>query len=81
MNRKLHDYNVSVIIEKDESGQYIGTVPSLKSCYTYAKTLPSLYKRLDEVIALCLEVERDIFKKNVHQNEFVGVHTVKVKMR
>jgi predicted RNase H-like HicB family nuclease len=37
----------TAIIEKDESGMYIGTVPSLRSCYTQAKTLPELYKRLD----------------------------------
>lgn len=66
-------YFFSVIIEKDESGYYIGKVPSLKSCYTQAKSLPELYERLNEVISLCLEVERDVFKTKVEQNEFVGV--------
>ncbi len=62
-----------MIIEKDESGYYIGKVPSLRSCYTQAKNLPELYKRLNEVIRLCLEVEKDIFKEEVEQNEFIGV--------
>lgn len=70
-NKKI--YHFSVIIEKDESGYYIGKVPSLKSCYTQAKSLPELYKRLNEVIGLCLDVERDIFKTKVEQNEFIGV--------
>lgn len=71
INQKI--YHFPVIIEKDENGYYIGKVPSLRSCYTQAKNLPELYKRLNEVIGLCLEVEKDIFKEKVEQNEFVGV--------
>jgi len=66
-------YHFPVIIEKDERGYYIGKVPSLKSCYTQAKTLPELYQRLNEVISLCLDVEKKIFKEQMKQNEFVGV--------
>mgnify|MGYP001596275721 FL=1 len=44
--------NFPVIIEKDESGFFVGVVPSLRSCYTQAKTLPELYKRLQEVVSL-----------------------------
>lgn len=71
-NRKTI-YHFPVIIEKDEKGYYIGRVPSLRSCYTQAKTLSELYKRLHEVVGLCLEVEKEIFKEKVKQNEFVGV--------
>ncbi len=67
-------YHFPVIIERDENGYYVGKVPSLRSCYTQAKTLPELYKRLNEVISLCLEVEQKIFKDKVEQNEFIGVH-------
>jgi len=66
-------YRFPVIIEKDESGYYIGKVPSLRSCYTQAKTLSELYKRLKEVVALCLEVEEKDFGRKIKQNEFVGV--------
>ena len=51
-------YNFSVLIEKDEDGYYIATVPSLKSCYTQARTLEELHPRIKEVIELCLEVQR-----------------------
>lgn len=71
INKKI--YHFPVIIEKDASDYYIGKVPSLRSCYTQAKNLPELYKRLNEVIGLCLEVEKDIFKEEVEQNEFIGV--------
>lgn len=66
-------YQFPVIIEKDENGYFVGKVTSLKSCYTQAKTLPELYQRLPEVVGLCLEVQKDFFKKNIKQNQFVGV--------
>lgn len=66
-------YHFPVIIEKDKTGYYLGKIPSLKSCYTQAKTLSELYKRLKEVVALCLEVEEKDFGKKIEQNEFVGV--------
>ena len=44
-------------IERDENGYYVGRVPALRSCYTQARTLETLGKRLKEVIELCLEEE------------------------
>ena len=66
-------YQFPVIIEKDENDYYIGKVPSLRSCYTQAKTLPELYSRLNEVVSLCLEVEMEIFKERIMPNKFIGV--------
>lgn len=76
MSSRRKKYNFSVIIEKDEAGYYVGRVPDLRSCYTQAKTLPELYKRLEEVVSLCLEVEEDIFKQEIPQNQFVGVQSL-----
>ena len=56
-SRKKTTYRFPVIIERDEMGYYLGKVPALRSCYTQAKTLPELYKRLDEVVGLCVEVK------------------------
>lgn len=50
-------YNLPVLIEQDEDGYYVATVPALKSCYTQAKTIEELYPRIKEVIELCLEEE------------------------
>ncbi len=72
LNKK--QYNFSVVIEKDESGYFLGKVPALRSCYTQAKTLPELYSNLEEVVSLCLEVENDFFNDKIPQNEFIGVH-------
>jgi predicted RNase H-like HicB family nuclease len=45
----------TVVIERDEEGYYVGTVPTLRGCHTQAKTLDTLMKRMREVVALCLE--------------------------
>jgi predicted RNase H-like HicB family nuclease len=47
----------NVIIEQDEEGYFVATVPELNGCHTQAKSLDKLMKRVCEVIALCLEVE------------------------
>lgn len=47
----------TVIIEEDEAGYLIATVPELKGCHTQAKSLDELMKRIKEAILLCLEVE------------------------
>ena len=60
--------NFTVLIEQDEDGYYVATVPALKSCYTQAKTLEEIYPRIKEVIELCLEEEEPASLK------FVGVH-------
>lgn len=54
---KSGHYTFTVLIEQDEDGYYVATVPALKSCYTQAKTLEELYPRIKEVIELCLEEE------------------------
>ena len=45
----------TVIIEQDEDGYYLATVPALQGCRTQAKSQDVLMKRVREVIALCLE--------------------------
>ena len=69
----MEKHNFTILIERDEDGMYIGSVPSLKSCYTQAKTLEELFPRMREAIELCLDIEDDIT-----QNSFVGVQQMEV---
>ena len=62
----------SVIIEKDEDGYFVASVPALRGCHTQAKSLDALMKRIREAIELCLEVEEPL------ANEFIGVQRVTV---
>ncbi len=43
------------MIERDEEGYYVASVPALRGCHTQAKTLDTLMKRVREVIELCIE--------------------------
>ena len=63
-----------VLIERDEDGLLVGTVPSLKGCHSQARNLPALLKRIKEAIQLCLEVERP----KIASLEFVGLQEVEV---
>ena len=45
----------TVVIERDEEGCYVASVPALRGCHTQAKTLDTLMKRMREVIELCIE--------------------------
>ena len=44
----------AVLVEKDESGYYVASVPELPGCHTQAKTLDELAKRIEEAIEVYL---------------------------
>jgi len=50
----------SVIIERDEDGYYVASVPELRGCHTQAKSLDKLMERIREAIELCLEVQTEL---------------------
>jgi predicted RNase H-like HicB family nuclease len=62
----------NVLIERDEDGYLVATVPALKSCYTQAKTMEELMPRIKEVIELCLQEEEPVVMS------FEGVQQVEV---
>jgi len=47
----------SVLVERDEDGYYIASVPELPGCHTQAKTLDQLTSRIKEAIELYLEAD------------------------
>lgn len=63
---------LTVLIEQDEDGYYVATVPGLRSCYTQAKSLTTLRKRLMSVIKLCLMHEPPANQK------FVAVERIEI---
>jgi predicted RNase H-like HicB family nuclease len=73
-----------IIVEQNEDGYFVASVPSLPGCYTQAKTLPELTKRVREAISLCLEVAnidsqyRRRIKDFAHEPVFIGLETVEV---
>ncbi len=63
---------LTVLIERDEDGYYVASVPALRSCYTQAKSLQTLRKRLTEVIKLSLAYEKPT------SQEFIAVEQVEI---
>ena len=63
-----------MIVERDEDGFYIGTVPELVGCHTQARSLDQLMKRVREAIELCLDVQQ----ADGARSEFVGVQRIAI---
>ena len=66
----------NIIIEEDEDGYFVASVPELRGCHTQAKSLDLLMKRIREAIELCLEVEE--MRQGV--SRFVGIQRVTVEV-
>ena len=47
----------SVVVEQDEDGVFLASVPTLPGCHTQARSLDELRHRIAEAIALQLEIE------------------------
>ncbi len=64
----------TVVIERDEDGYYVATVPALQGCHTQAKSLDTLMKRTREAIDLCLD-DDDV---EIEGLELVGIQQITV---
>ncbi|HHV76181.1 MAG TPA: type II toxin-antitoxin system HicB family antitoxin [Syntrophothermus lipocalidus] len=64
-----------VIIEQDEDGKYIASVPSLPGCHTQADNLADLEKRIQEAIRLYLDEAGDIVPTT---EKLIGVYQIEV---
>jgi len=63
-----------VVIEQDDDGYYVASVPALHGCHTQARSLDKLMVRVREAIALCLEVENAPSERL----NFIGMQRVSV---
>ncbi len=63
-----------VVIERDEEGYYVASVPQIPGCHTQAQSLDEVTERIREAIELCLEVEG-----NPNGSlEFVGIQRITI---
>ena len=73
-----------VIIERDEDGYFIASVPMLPGCHTQAKTIPELTVRIKDAIKLCLAVAktdpryRHRIAQFAHEPSFVGLELITI---
>ncbi len=63
-----------VIIEREEEGHYVASVPQIPGCHTQARSLDEVTDRIREAIELCLEVE-GMPEENL---EFIGIQRITI---
>ena len=73
MEKQVLDF--TVLIEQDEDGIYVATVPDIPGCHTQGKTIAQVMERIKEAIELCLEAD----KEKVEQMKFIGIHRIQIK--
>ena len=72
-SRSSKQREFSVVIEKDEDGFFVASVPSLRGCHTQAKSLDKLMLRIKDAIELCLELQAE-----PPATKFIGVQRIAV---
>lgn len=73
MEEKILDF--SVIIEQDEDGVYVASVPDIPGCYTQGKSVNEVLERIREAIELCLESDEE----EIEPMKFVGIQRIQIK--
>ena len=83
MSKIIKDLQFKVLIEQDEDGIYVASVPELRGCYTQGKTLEEVRKRIKEAIELVLESDKDLKREKLESPEpfshFFGIEEVTIQ--
>ncbi len=66
---------LTVYIERDEDGVFIGSIPTIPSCYAQGKTQEKMLKNLEEVLRLCL---RNTDNAHLENTKFVGIQNLEI---
>lgn len=64
-----------VYIERDEDGVFIGSIPSVPSCYAQGPTQEEMLANLQEVLRLCL---RNTDNHDLKNTKFVGIQNLEI---
>jgi len=71
--------NYRVIIEQDEDGVFVASVPALQGCYTEGDTFEEVLENVRDVIKLHLVARKArIVLPDDSQTEFVGVKNISI---
>lgn len=71
--------NYRVVIEQDEDGVFIASVPALQGCYTEGDTFEEVIKNVEDVIKLHIEARKERgLTPDDSKTEFVGVKMISI---
>ena len=68
-----------MIIEQDEDGIFVASVPALQGCYTEGDTFEEVLKNAKDVIKLHIDARKELKKlPDDSHTQFVGVKDVSI---
>lgn len=83
MSKSTKELQFKVLIEQDEDGVYVASVPELPGCYTQGNTLEEVRNRIKEVIELVLESDKDIKREKLESpsssGNFFGIEEITIQ--
>jgi predicted RNase H-like HicB family nuclease len=65
---------LDVLIERDEEGYYVASVPQIPGCHTQGRSLDEVTERIREAIELCLAAEG----APEQSLEFIGIQRITI---
>jgi len=89
MKNVKKELKFKVLLEQDENGIYVASVPAIPGCHAQGKTYKEAIKQIGEVIELCLEVAKEDkkYRDNIDFSEgtekkarFLGVVDIPVRL-
>ena len=83
MDTKILELLYKMIIEEDEDGYFVASVPELPGCHTQGKSLKQVRSRIKEAIHLYLTVHKDYLKDKIKTPgslvNFFGIEDIKIR--
>ena len=88
MSNVSKNLQFKVLIEQDENGVFVASVPAIPGCHTQGDTYEEAVERIEEAIQLCLEVAKDDreYKQKIDFSEasekkprFLGVVNIPIR--
>lgn len=71
--------NYRVIVEQDEDGVFVASVPALQGCYTEGDTFEEAVRNVEDVIRLHIEARKaQGLIPDDSKTEFVGVKNISI---
>jgi predicted RNase H-like HicB family nuclease len=68
----------TVVLERDEDGMYVVSIPALPGCHTQGRSLDQAMRRIREAAELWLQVHRERRGAVLRPLELVGVQQLEV---
>ena len=66
----MPDYKFTVVVERDEDGLYVASVPLLQGCYTQGETYEEALDNIKDAIKLHIEARRALVFQQFTQSSY-----------